>query len=132
MRYLLTVILVLALASPAWSECIDTPRELLDKADTDKMPQYSAEYLIGSCQTFDWTFDLTFTPGSGRTEVDAYVLGSDVHVEEDSKDYKESQRVENSDSGTFGLSQYYQLKIDVSGDTGHWTDMDLRVFNQSE
>lgn len=64
MRYLLTVILVLALASPAWSECITDPVSpaLGPWNDGDLVKTLAVD--ISDCNRVDWAYDFV------RTEYD--------------------------------------------------------------
>lgn len=79
MRYLITIFVVLALVSPAMSECTTPGRELEVRSDCH-LPDSSDQYSVIDCSEFTWEVEFYRNSDTTRPNVliNAFVVGSDM------------------------------------------------------
>lgn len=91
MRYLLTLMVVLALATPAMSTCTIYDQELEVESDC-ALDTSSNAYTIQDCTRFTWTFEFDRTSKTkGSTIICAIIRGSSVYSSYNSLAYTVSQ-----------------------------------------
>lgn len=133
MRYLLTVILVLALASPAMSECI--PDQQVQAADDFlALPATSAEFTPTDCSTVDWRFDFCTTGEENgtviRIEIDCLTTANQDVYEQTYRGLKNPHTIGPYNDWNLTSTLKGHLYITkVSGPGGDFEMMDLRAYD---
>ncbi len=136
MKYLLTLLVVLAFAASAYAACI-TPDQQIDRVnDTDLVPDpvcQVSSYSVGTCTYMDWSFDLIRTSkATGQTIVHGKIYGQGIDEAVDSSVETTQGAVSKGANNVSISGASHQLCIEIDATyntTGHWTDMDLQAFN---
>lgn len=134
MRYLLTVILVLALASPAWSEC--TANGDAEHADTDNdLNIYGGEYQTVDCSSFDWAWQFyrNTTGGLDPETMTLKIVGTNLSMIFPAATTRSGWHSDNSDKsgrGTVNSSpNELQMLISPDTETVYFEEIDLSASN---
>lgn len=133
MRYLITTLIVLALASPAMSQCI--PNQQVTARSDCGLPDSSAAFAPTDCSTADWVFDFDRTSGTSWTsrpsEICIIIDCLGVKACFSSSDYPPGRSYTigpYNDQKITDTGQGY-LVIYKRGPCGNFANVDLRAYD---
>lgn len=75
MRYLLILLVLLAMAAPAWSQC-GTPNKHLGPFADNQLPQSLGPYSVTDCDSLDWEWDFVRTESTPSVGIQMKIDGS--------------------------------------------------------